>query len=94
MRQSSLVKFMLMECLLGRGYVEAAEEIVCRDPGPASTRTHAQVWRVFGWHCQIQMRMYIVLEEVEEVIDPEGNQPFFQVRHTQQVGGAVHPGTF
>ena len=85
MRQSSLVKFMLMECLLGRGYVEAAEEIVCRDPGPASTRTHAQVWRVFGWHCQIQMRMYIVLEEVEEVIDPEGNQPFFQVLRRARV---------
>ena len=38
--------------------------------------------------------MYIVLEEVKEIIDPKGNQPVFQVRHTQQVGGAVHPGTF
>ena len=85
---------MLMEGLLGRGYVEAAEEVVCRDPGPASTRTDAQVWRIFGWHCQIQMRMCIVLKEVEEIIDPHGNQPVFQVRHTQQVSGAVHPGTF
>lgn len=73
--------------------MKAAEEVVRRDPGPASARAHTQILGVVGRHCHVQMLMDVVLKDVEEVIDPQGNQPVFQVRHAQQVGGAVHPGT-
>lgn len=91
-RQSSAVASLVMKGLLARSYTEALEEIVCGDPDPAP-RACSQVWRVFGRHCEVQMLMDGILEEVEEVIYPQRYQSVLQMRHVQQVRRAVYPGT-